>query len=84
MIINNNYEIVSHEFSNCIIKVNHNYRYSTVEEEKNNEDFVSLMKLIRMLNRKYRYMDSIDTSQRISCIYDDYDELYVSQRINKT
>lgn len=65
MIINNNYEIVSHEFSNCIIKVNHNYRYSTVEEEKNNEDFVSLMKLIRMLNRKYRYMDSIDTSHEL-------------------
>ena len=54
-------EILDTRFLNCAVCVRRNLRYDTSEQE-NDEIYTKALGLIRNLNKKYKYMDSIDTS----------------------
>lgn len=57
-------EIESSEFKNCLIKVLKNHRYDTKEQE-DCVDYKIMKDLIYRMNRKKRYVDSIDTSHDV-------------------
>jgi len=54
-------EIKEHKFFNSVIKVKNNLRYDTPEQE-NHTDYKKLFEIVKNLNKKTRYMDSIDDS----------------------
>ena len=58
------FNIIDFEFNNCVIKVKRNLRYDTDEQESNN-DYKILFEQIKMMNRKKKYVDSIDTSHDV-------------------
>ena len=62
--INPNFEIVSHSFDNCVIKVKKNLRYDTPAQE-NNQDYKMLLGVIKKMNRKRKYVDSIKDSHDV-------------------
>jgi exoribonuclease R len=55
------FEIVNVKFLNTIICVRQNLRYDTPEQEQD-ATYIKSLDVIRNLNKKYNYMDSIDTS----------------------
>jgi exoribonuclease R len=57
----NTYEIIETKFLNTAIKVRKNLRYDTVEQETDTT-YLKALKLIKILNRKFKYSDSITTS----------------------
>ena len=59
-----NNEIKDVSFKNCCIKVRKNFRYDT-EEQENDEKYKSIKEFILKLNKKYRYVDNIDSSHDI-------------------
>ena len=64
LIINPNFEIVTHTFDNCVIKVKKNLRYDTPSQE-NNPDYKMLLGVIKKMNRKKKYVDSINDSHDV-------------------
>lgn len=54
-------QIKEHQFFNSIIKVKKNLRYDTPEQE-NYKDYLIIFEIIKKLNKKTRYMDSLDDS----------------------
>ena len=62
--INPNFEIVSHSFDNCVIKVKKNLRYNTPAQE-NNQDYKMLFGVIKKMNKKRKYVDSIKDSHDV-------------------
>ena len=58
------FKIIDFKFNNCVIKVKRNLRYDTDEQESNN-DYKILFEQIKMMNRKKKYVDSIDTSHDV-------------------
>ena len=62
--INTEFEIVSHKFENCVIKVKKNLRYDT-DEQENNSDYKKLLNVIKKMNRKKKYVDSINDSHDV-------------------
>ena len=57
-------EIESSVFKNCLIKVLKNYRYDTKDQEEC-VDYKIMKDLIYRMNRKKRYVDSIDSSHDV-------------------
>ena len=55
------YEITESKFLNTAIKVRKNLRYDTVEQETDTT-YLKALGLIKILNRKFKYSDSITTS----------------------
>jgi len=64
--IDTNYNIVSTNYSNCLIKVFNNFSY---EESSllNDPDYQKLLTTGQQLNRKYKYISNIKTSHDIVC-----------------
>jgi exoribonuclease R len=58
------FNIVSFEFNNCMITVKRNLRYDT-DEQENNKHYKMLFEQIKMMNRKKKYIDSIETSHDV-------------------
>ena len=56
--------IIDYTFNNCVIKVKRNLRYDT-EEQENYPDYKILLPLVYAMNRKNKYIDSIDTSHDV-------------------
>ena len=56
--------IIDYEFNNCVIKVKRNLRYDT-EEQENYPDYKILLPLVYAMNKKNKYIDSIDTSHDV-------------------
>ena len=62
LIINTNTgEIKTFKFNNAIIKLERNLRYDTKEQEEY-PLYKKLFKIVKLMNKKNKYMDSIDTS----------------------
>jgi len=57
----NTYEIVESTFLNTVIKVRKNLRYDSPEQE-NDKTYLKALSIIKILNRKFKYSDSIITS----------------------
>jgi exoribonuclease R len=60
IVLSEDYEIVSYKFLNTKIKVRKNYRYDTNELE--NKVVLNTYNIVKELNKKYRYVDSITTT----------------------
>ena len=58
------FKVDSFEFNNCMITVKRNLRYDT-DEQESNKDYKMLFEQIKMMNRKKKYMDSIETSHDV-------------------
>ena len=58
------YEIKDVSFKNCCIRVRENFRYDT-ERQENDETYKFIKAFILKINRKYRYVDNIETSHDI-------------------
>ena len=58
------FEIVSHRFDNCAIRVKKNLRYDTPAQE-NNKDYKMIFGVIKKMNRKKKYVDSIRDSHDV-------------------
>ena len=61
VIDSNTYEIVESNFFNTVIKVRKNLRYDSPEQE-NDKTYLKALGIIKILNRKFKYSDSITTS----------------------
>ena len=61
VIDSNTYEIVESNFLNTVIKVRKNLRYDSPEQE-NDKTYLKALSIIKILNRKFKYSDSITTS----------------------
>lgn len=60
IVLSEDYEIISYKFLNTKIKVRKNYRYDTNELE--NKIVLKTYNVVKELNKKYRYVDSITTT----------------------
>ena len=60
IVLSEDYEIISYKFLNTKIKVRKNYRYDTNELE--NKIVLKTYNIVKELNKKYRYVDSITTT----------------------
>ena len=58
------FEILNVSFKNCLIKVNRNYRYGT-KELHDYEQYRGLKILTNNMNKKYKYIDKIQTSHDV-------------------
>jgi exoribonuclease R len=57
-------EIKETKIVNACIKVRKNLRYDT-EEQENDIDYKKIFKLVKKMNRKYKYVDQIDNSHDV-------------------
>ena len=57
-------EIIDYTFNNCVIKVKRNLRYDT-DEQEHFKDYILLKPIVHAMNRKNKYIDSIDTSHDV-------------------
>jgi exoribonuclease R len=55
---NKTYEIININWCNTLIRVSHNLRYDTKQQE-NYPAFISLISFIKKVNQKYKYVDNI-------------------------
>jgi exoribonuclease R len=62
--VNSDFKITSHSFDNCIIKVEKNLRYGTKAQETN-VYYKKLFGVIKKMNRKHKYVDSINDSHDV-------------------
>jgi exoribonuclease R len=64
LIINENFEIISLNYSNNLIKIKNNYVY---EELKllNNNDYINLLVTVREMNKKYKFVNEIKDSHEL-------------------
>tara|TARA_B100001093_G_C26858627_1_gene1028734 strand:- start:3271 stop:5028 length:1758 start_codon:yes stop_codon:yes gene_type:complete len=60
IVLSEDYEIISYKFLNTKIKVRKNYRYDTNELE--NKVVLNTYNIVKELNKKYRYVDSITST----------------------
>jgi len=64
MTVTSDFKIISHRFDNCIIKVEKNLRYGTKAQETN-VHYKKLFNIIKKMNRKHKYVDSINDSHDV-------------------
>jgi exoribonuclease R len=57
-------KIDTFELNNSVIKVNRNLRYDTSEQESY-KDYNVLFEIVKLMNKKKKYVDSIDTSHDV-------------------
>ena len=60
MVLSKDYEMISYKYLNTKIKVRKNYRYDTNELE--NKVVFSTYKVVKELNKRYKYVESITTT----------------------
>jgi len=62
--VTSDFKITSHKFDNCVIKVEKNLRYGTKAQETNTH-YKKLFAVIKKMNRKHKYVDSITDSHDV-------------------
>ena len=59
-----NNDIIDIKYSNCLIKVNKNYEYEEYEL-LNNFDYKQLLDIVKIISKKYKYMNNVRTSHEL-------------------
>ena len=66
IIIDNDYNITSISYKNCMIRVFKNYSYES-KELLQNHDYHTLLELCKGLTHKYKYLNSVRNSHEVVC-----------------
>ncbi len=59
-----NEDIIDIKYSNCLIRVNKNYEYEETEL-LNNEDYITIFNITKILSKKYKYITNLKTSHSL-------------------